>query len=196
MRRGSSRHSCFIAALYRTEAAACRIRYSTFTRTPMIAMTSSRRMGSRTPLTQWSSELPHLVHGSCILSVVGRHISGPPSCVFVTSRGCQPTSPARRGRLTRLLRLTAHERGTCFGWAEEDSAISHLSFAPYHPRCVPGYVFLGGQTAAPHHLSGPPPPATAVPEIGVTVAPKVSIPAASSAIASNVFMFHSLSVDC
>jgi hypothetical protein len=43
--------------------------------------------------------------------------------------------------------------------------------------------------AAPHHLSGPPPPATAVPDIGVTGAPKVSIPAASSAIASNAFIF-------
>ncbi len=28
-----------------------------------------------------------------------------------TKKGCQPASPARRGRLTRLLRLTAHEAG-------------------------------------------------------------------------------------
>jgi hypothetical protein len=40
----------------------------------------------------------------------------------------------------------------------------------------------------PHHLSGPPPPATAVLEIGVRVAPNVSV-AAASAIASIVFLF-------
>lgn len=58
----------------------------------------------------------------------------------------------------------------------------------YRPR----YGF-GGQMAAPHQYWGPTfPPATAVPEIGVTGAPKVSVAAAStnvSAIANTVFMF-------
>src|SRR5262245_10232214 len=50
----------------------------------------------------------------------------------------------------------------------------------------------GAHAAAPHHLSGgchaPPPPATAVLEIGATVAAPIVSAAPANAIASNVFM--------
>ena len=45
-----------------------------------------------------------------------------------------------------------------------------------------------GHTAAPHHLSGPPPPATAGLEIGATVAVPIVRAATASTIASDVFM--------
>ena len=102
--------------------------------------------------------------------------------------GCQPASPAREDRLTRLLRLTAHEAGVPASGGRRGLRNRYFPFAAYHPRWVPGTLCVG-QMVAPHHLSGPPLPATAVPEIGATVEPKVSIPAANSTIASNVFMF-------
>ena len=45
--------------------------------------------------------------------------------------------------------------------------------------------------AAPHHLSGPPPPAKAVLEIGITVALPIVNAATASMIASDVFMVRS-----
>jgi hypothetical protein len=68
-----------------------------------------------------------------------------------------------------------------------------VPIAAYRPRCAP--KGFGGHTAAPHHLSGPPPPATAVFEIGATVAVPIVRAAAASAIASNVFMSALLSDD-
>jgi hypothetical protein len=46
---------------------------------------------------------------------------------------------------------------------------------------------------APHHLSGPPPPATAVLEIGATLAVPIVSAATASMIASDVFMAALLS---
>src|SRR5262245_16937911 len=61
-----------------------------------------------------------------------------------------------------------------------------VPIAVYRPRCVPN----GAHAAAPHHLSGTPPPATAVLEIGTTVA-EPTHNAAVSAIASDVFIVRS-----
>ena len=58
----------------------------------------------------------------------------------------------------------------------------------YRPRWVPEGACFGGHTAAPHHLSGPPPPARAVLEIGATVAVPIVSAATASTIASDVFM--------
>ena len=61
----------------------------------------------------------------------------------------------------------------------------------YSPRCVPNCVCLGGHTTAPHHLSGPPPPAKAVLEMGATVAVPIVSAATANTIASDVFMVGS-----
>ena len=66
-----------------------------------------------------------------------------------------------------------------------------VPIAAYGPRCVPDCVCLGGHTTAPHHLSGPPPPATAMLEIGAMVAAPIVNAATASAIASDVFMVWS-----
>ena len=68
-----------------------------------------------------------------------------------------------------------------------------VPIAAYGPRCVPDCVCLGGHTAAPHHLSGPPPPATAMLEIGAMVAVPIVSAATASTIASDVFMAALLS---
>ena len=68
-----------------------------------------------------------------------------------------------------------------------------VPIAAYDPRCVPDCVCFGGQTAAPHHLSGPPPPATAVLEIGAMVAVPMVSAATASTIACDVFMAALLS---
>jgi hypothetical protein len=68
-----------------------------------------------------------------------------------------------------------------------------MAMAAYARPCVPDCVCFGGHTAAPHHLSGPPPPATAVLEIGGTVAVPIVIAATASMIASDVFMAALLS---
>ncbi len=62
--------------------------------------------------------------------------------------------------------------------------------ATYDPPCAPDCICLGGHTTAPHHLSGPPPPAKAGFEIA-----RVAVPTASAAsmIASDVFMSRLLS---
>jgi hypothetical protein len=75
--------------------------------------------------------------------------------------------------------------------AQENQA--GIFIAAYRPRWIPEGACFGGHTAAPHHLSGPPPPATAVLEIGATVAVPIVSAAAASAIASNVFMSALLS---
>ena len=66
-----------------------------------------------------------------------------------------------------------------------------LPIAAYGLRYVADCVCFGGHTAAPHHLSGPPPPAKAVLEIGVTVALPIVNAATASTIASDVFMGRS-----
>jgi hypothetical protein len=64
--------------------------------------------------------------------------------------------------------------------------------ATYDPRCAPDCICLGGQTTAPHHLSGPPPPAKAGFEFARVAVPTASA-ATASMIASDVFMSRLLS---
>ena len=64
--------------------------------------------------------------------------------------------------------------------------------ATYDPRYAPDCICLGGQTTAPHHLSGPPPPAKAGFEIARVAVPTASA-ATASMIASDVFMAALLS---
>jgi hypothetical protein len=82
------------------------------------------------------------------------------------SKDCQPASPVERP--ADVFYRDLPNEGICF--------------------CCPpqGVCFFAGQKHTPHQIWGV--PATAAVEIGVTVAPKVSV-AAASAIASNVFMF-------
>ena len=68
-----------------------------------------------------------------------------------------------------------------------------MPIAAYGPRCVPNCVCLGGHAGAPHHLSGPPLPATAMLEIGAMVAVPMVSAATASTIASDVFMAALLS---
>ena len=83
-----------------------------------------------------------------------------------------------------------HNRRT----ASQASPIGRPTGSPivaYSPRCVPDCVGLAGHTGAPHHLSGPPLPATAMLEIGAMVAEPIVNAATASAIASDVFMVRS-----
>ena len=100
-----------------------------------------------------------------ILSVIGRHISDlPKSVAWWSSLRTIGRPPPWRGR-------------RCV----------------YRPRWLPEGDCFGGHTAAPHHLSGPPPRATAVLEIGATVAVPIVSAATASTIASDVFMSALLS---
>ena len=104
----------------------------------------------------------------CILSVIGRrrHITDLPNLcnLVVESKDDRPT-PVE-------------------GPAE--------FIAAYRPWVSEGACF-GGHMAAPHHLSGPPPPAMAMLEIGATVAVPIVSAAAARTIASDVFMLALLS---
>ena len=146
----------------------------------MIAMARSRKTGSNTPLAHESSS---------ILFVISRRIAGPPNvCVVKKAKGCQPASAAE-GRLAFPIAAYCPSDGVSASVGRRGPAIGTLVLiAAYHPRCVPDCVCFGGHTAAPHHLSGPPLPATAVLEIGTTVAAPIVSAAAASAIASNVFI--------
>ena len=110
------------------------------------------------------SKTPMRHASSSIFSVVGLRISNFP--IFISGH-----------------RRPAGLPGGEAGW--------HL-YCGLHPRWIPEGACFGGHTAAPHHLSGPPPPAIAVSEIGATVAVPIVSAAAASAIASSVFMVRSL----
>ena len=53
--------------------------------------------------------------------------------------------------------------------------------AAYGLRYVADCVCFGGHTTAPHHLSGPPPPAKAMLEIGATLAVQANPAVAATA---------------
>jgi hypothetical protein len=63
--------------------------------------------------------------------------------------------------------------------------------AAYRPRCVSNWFEFGAHAAAPHHLSGLPPPATAALESGAMVAVPIVNVATANAIASDVFIVRS-----
>ena len=84
-----------------------------------------------------------------------------------------------------------HDRRDCQPASPGVERPAGLPIAAYGLRYVADCVCFGGHTTAPHHLSGPPPPAKAVLEIGVMLAVPIVNAATASTIASAVFMVRS-----
>ena len=84
-----------------------------------------------------------------------------------------------------------HDRRDCQPASPGVERPAGLPIAAYGLRYVADCVCFGGHTTAPHHLSGPPPPAKAVLEIGVMLAVPIVNAATASTIASDVFMVRS-----